>query len=204
MNPYLRLGLDLGPLVVFFVANSYFGIYVATGAIMAAVTVSIGIGYLIERKVTPMPIVTLALVLVFGGLTLWLEDETFIKIRPTIVYTMFTTVLFAGLYYGHSLIKMLLHAAFTLSEEGWRILTVRWAAMFAGLAVVNELVWRNFRRTPGSSTTPGAISRSRSSSRCCKRPSSCAINSIWKMRPRPTTCRRPKAIRADRPAPRPD
>lgn len=144
MNPYLRLGLDLGPLVVFFVANSYFGIYVATGAIMAAVTVSIGIGYLIERKVTPMPIVTLALVLVFGGLTLWLEDETFIKIRPTIVYTMFTTVLFAGLYYGHSLIKMLLHAAFTLSEEGWRILTVRWAAMFAGLAVVNELVWRNF------------------------------------------------------------
>lgn len=143
LSPLVRFALDLGPLVVFFAANAYGGIFFATAAVMAAATVSLAIGYALERKLSPMPVVTFVLVLVFGGLTLWLNDETFVKIRPTIVYTMFATVLAAGLLSGHQLIRYVLQYAFDLTDEGWRMLTVRWAGFFAVLAVVNEIVWRN-------------------------------------------------------------
>ena len=90
-----------------------------------------------------MPMVSGVIVLVFGGLTLYLRDETFIKLKPTIVYTMFAVLLGAGLLWKKPMLELLFGAAFTLTEEGWRKLTLRWALFFAVMAVVNELVWRN-------------------------------------------------------------
>ena len=96
INPLLKLMLDLGPLIIFFVANSRFDIFVATGTFMVAITIAIVIGVAIERKISPMPLVTLVLVMVFGGLTLWLENEIFIKLKPTVLYLMFASVLWGG------------------------------------------------------------------------------------------------------------
>lgn len=142
--PLLKLVLDLGPLLVFFIANASFGIFIATGAFMVAMVVAIGIGFSIERKVSPVPLITGALVLVFGGLTLWLANEVFIKIKPTILYTLFAAILVGGLMNGRMLIKYAFGQAFQLDNEGWRGLTWRWAAFFAVIAVANEIVWRSF------------------------------------------------------------
>lgn len=139
----LRLALDFGPVLAFFVVNAFAGIYWATGAVMLAVTVSLAIGYAIERKLAPVPLVSFALVLVFGGLTLWLQDETFVKIRPTIFYALAGSVLLIGLAFGYSLLKLMLQAALRMEEQGWRLATLLWGGFFLLLAVVNELVWRN-------------------------------------------------------------
>jgi len=142
--PFFKLALDLGPLLIFFVANALFKIYVATGAFMVAMVVVIAIGFVIERKISPVPLITGALVLVFGGLTLWLQNEMFIKVKPTILYALFAAVLLGGMTSGRLLIKYAFGQAFQLNERGWRALTWRWAAFFAVLAVANEIVWRNF------------------------------------------------------------
>jgi intracellular septation protein len=144
INPLLKLALDLGPLLVFFAANAFFGIFVATGAFMAAMVITIGTGFAIERKVSPVPLITGALVLVFGGLTLWLANDLFIKIKPTILYSLFAAILLGGLAGGRLLIKYALGQAFQLDDEGWRLLTWRWSGFFIALAVLNEIVWRNF------------------------------------------------------------
>jgi intracellular septation protein len=141
--PLAKLGLDLGPLVIFFVANWLGGIFVATGVFMVAMLISIGIGFAIERKISPMPLITAALVLFFGGLTLWLADQTFIKIKPTILYTIFAIVLVGGLAMGRIFIKTLLSGTFNLPDHAWRTLTWRWAIFFVVIAVANEVVWRN-------------------------------------------------------------
>ncbi len=144
MPPLLKLALDLGPLLIFFAANAYFGIFVATGVFMVVMVTAIAIGFAIERKVSPVPLITAALVLAFGGLTLWLANEVFIKIKPTILYTLFAAVLVGGLVNGRILIKYAFGQAFRLDEEGWRQLTWRWAGFFVAIAVANEVVWRNF------------------------------------------------------------
>lgn len=141
--PLAKLGLDLGPLVIFFIANWLGGLFVATGVFMVAMVISIGIGFAIERKFSPMPLVTGALVLVFGGLTLWLADDTFIKIKPTILYVIFSIVLVGGLAMGRLFLKTLLSATFNLPDRAWRALTWRWVIFFVVLAVANEVVWRN-------------------------------------------------------------
>jgi intracellular septation protein len=142
--PIAKLVLELGPLVIFFLANSWFGIFTATAAFMAATTVSLSASWAILRKVTVMPLVTGVFVLVFGGLTLWLHDDTFIKIKPTIVNVLFATALGGGLLFGQSLMKIVLSEAIRLQDEGWRLLTIRWAFFFLFLAALNEVVWRNF------------------------------------------------------------
>ena len=91
-----------------------------------------------------MPVVTAVLVVVFGGLTFWLDDPRFIKIKPTIINLLFAGVLLVGLIMRRPLLKMLFGEAFNLTEEGWRKLSVRWALFFLILAVLNELVWRNY------------------------------------------------------------
>jgi intracellular septation protein len=141
--PLIKLGLDLGPLVIFFFANWLWGIYAATGVFMAAMLVSVGVGILVERKLSPVPLITGALVLVFGGLTLWLANDTFIKIKPTILYTIFACVLIGGLAMGRLFIKNLLSATFNLPDRAWRVLTWRWAIYFFAIAALNEIVWRN-------------------------------------------------------------
>ncbi|MGQ0741848.1 MAG: septation protein A [Alphaproteobacteria bacterium] len=142
--PALKLVLDLGPLLIFFVANAWWGIFAATAAFMLAMVVGVVLGFAIERKVSPVPLITGALVLVFGGLTLALSDELFIKLKPTILYTLFAAVLLGGLAGGRLLIKYAFGQAFQLDEASWRTLTWRWSLFFLALALANEMVWRNF------------------------------------------------------------
>ncbi len=144
MSPFLKIVLDLGPLLVFFGGNYLHGIFFATGAFMVAIALSLTITYALERKLAPMPLVTGVVVMVFGTLTVVLQDELFIKLKPTIVNTIFATILFAGLLMERPLIKYLFEQVFPLTDEGWRKLTMRWALFFVFLACLNEVIWRNF------------------------------------------------------------
>jgi intracellular septation protein len=144
INPLLKLVLDIGPLVLFFVANSLFGIFVATAFFMVAIVVALSAGIAIERKLSPVPLITAALVLTFGGLTLWLDDEFFIKIKPTILYTIFSAVLIGGMLSKRLLIKFVLGHSIQMPDAAWRTLTWRWAIFFLVLAAANEFVWRTF------------------------------------------------------------
>ena len=143
MNPFLKLGLDLGPLLLFFVGNAVWGIFTATALFMLAMAVAIAIGIALERKVSPVALVTGVLVLIFGSLTLWLSNDIFIKIKPTILYAMFSIVLLGGLRADRLFIKYLLGQNMRLPDPAWRALTWRWAAFFLALALANEIVWRN-------------------------------------------------------------
>jgi len=143
MHPFLKLALDLGPLLIFFAANAAFGIFTATAVFMAAMLIVIAIGIVIERKISPIPLITGALVLVFGGLTLWLSNDIFIKIKPTILYAIFAAVLLGGLAFSRLFIKLLLGQTLHLPDAAWRTLTWRWAVFFVALAILNEIVWRN-------------------------------------------------------------
>jgi intracellular septation protein len=139
-----KLGLELGPLVVFFIANARADIFVATACFMAAMVVSLLLSWLILKKVAVMPLVTGAVVLVFGGLTLWLQDDTFIKIKPTITNVLFGSILLGGLLFGQSLLKYVFGEVYKLKPEGWWRLTLNWGVFFFVLAVINEILWRNF------------------------------------------------------------
>ena len=140
----LKLLVEIGPLVVFFIGNTQYDIFVATGAFMAATAVSLIASKLIFKRVPAMPLVTGVFVFLMGGLTLYLHDELFIKLKPTIVNVLFASILLGGLAYGHSLLKYLFSDVFQLQDEGWRKLTLRWALFFLLLAVLNEIVWRMF------------------------------------------------------------
>ena len=142
LNPLLKLALDLGPLVVFFAANARFGIFAATAVFMATIIAALAVSYALTRHVAIMPVVTAIIVLIFGSLTLVLHDETFIKLKPTIIYTLFALTLFGGYLLDKPLLAIVFDAMFHLTEEGWRKLTLRWAAFFLVMAVVNEIVWR--------------------------------------------------------------
>jgi intracellular septation protein len=144
LNPSLKLLLDIGPLVLFFAANAKFGIFAATAAFMVAVLIALGVAYALTRRVEIMPVVTAVIVLIFGGLTLILHDELFIKLKPTIIYVLFGGALAVGMMLGKPLLGLLFDSVFSLTEEGWRKLTWRWTAFFFFLAIVNEVVWRNF------------------------------------------------------------
>ncbi len=143
LNPMAKLALDLGPLVLFFVANSRYGIFAATAAFMVAVLAALLVSYVMIRRLPIMPVVTAIIVVVFGGLTLVLHDATFIKVKPTIIYALFGAILLGGLAFNKSLLGVVFDSLFHLSEEGWRKLTLRWAIFFLVLAALNEIVWRN-------------------------------------------------------------
>jgi intracellular septation protein len=143
LNPLLKLALDFGPLVLFFFANSRYGIFAATATFMVAVLAALAVSYAMTRHLPVMPVVTAIIVVVFGGLTLFLHDATFIKVKPTIIYALFGAILLGGLFFGKPLLGMVLDSMFQLTDEGWRKLTLRWAIFFFVLAVLNEIVWRN-------------------------------------------------------------
>jgi intracellular septation protein len=142
LNPMLKLALDLGPLIVFFAVNARFGIFAATAVFMATIIAALAVSWALTRHIAIMPVVTAIVVLVFGTLTLVLHDETFIKLKPTIIYTLFGVSLLGGWLLDKPLLAIVFDAMFHLTEEGWRKLTLRWAAFFLVMAVVNELVWR--------------------------------------------------------------
>ena len=159
INPILKFALELGPLLVFFFANARgeqlsasfpaladLGgpIFIATGLFMAATAIALAVSWTLTRTLPIMPLVSGVVVFVFGGLTLYLQDATFIKMKPTIVNTLFGGVLLGGLFFGRSLLGYVFESAFKLDAAGWRKLTFRWGLFFLFLAVVNEVVWRNF------------------------------------------------------------
>jgi intracellular septation protein len=138
----IKMALELGPLIIFFIANARADIFVATAWFMGAMVVSLALSWMILKKIAVMPLVTGAVVLVFGGLTLWLQDSTFIKIKPTITNGLFAAVLLGGLLFGHSLLRHVFGDVYKLRPEGWRKLTLNWGLFFVVLAIVNEVVWR--------------------------------------------------------------
>lgn len=164
MKAWLKLIIEAGPLVVFFVVNGRGGLpewrhlwvsgselapiqqalFEATGAFMAATIVALLAGWLLERHLPTMPLVSGLFVIVFGGLTLVLGDETFIKMKPTLVNALFAAILLGGLAFGRALLKPLFGSAFQLSDAGWAVLTKRWGLFFVLLALLNEIVWRSF------------------------------------------------------------
>lgn len=139
-----KLVLELGPLAVFFLANSRFDPFTATGIFMVATIISLIVSRIMLKKIPIMPLITGAFVMVFGALTLLLQDETFIQMKPTIVNLMFAAALAGGLWYGRSLIKIVIGDVIKLQDEGWKKLTARWTIFFILLALLNEVVWRNF------------------------------------------------------------
>lgn len=141
-NPVLKLLLELGPLLVFFFSNGRFGIFVATGAFMAAMAVALVASWIINRRLAIMPLVTGIVVAIFGTLTLVLHDDTFIKMKPTIVNVLFGGALLGGLLFGKTLLGYVFDGAFHLDEAGWRKLTIRWGVFFFLLAALNEAIWR--------------------------------------------------------------
>jgi len=141
-HPLFKLATELGPLVVFFIANAKGNLFIATGAFMVAVVVAMIVSYAVTKHVPIMAIVSGVIVLVFGTLTLVLHDETFIKVKPTIIYCLFGAILGGGLLFGRSFIAILFDQVFNLTPAGWRQLTLRWALFFFAMAVLNEVIWR--------------------------------------------------------------
>ncbi|WP_025896937.1 septation protein A [Sneathiella glossodoripedis] len=144
MPQSIKTATELGPIVIFFAAYYLYDLYVATGAIMATTLGSLIVSYAYEKRIPAMPLVTAVVVTIFGGLTLYLNDDTFIKMKPTIIYALFAAALAAGLLLGKSFVKTLFGNFWDLSDTGWHQLTVRLTLFFLSLAVVNEIVWRNF------------------------------------------------------------
>jgi intracellular septation protein len=141
-HPLFKLATEFGPLIVFFIANAKSNLFIATGVFMVAVVAAMIASYVVTRHVPLMAIVTAVVVIVFGTLTLILHDETFIKMKPTIVYTLFAAILCGGLLFGRSFIAIMFDQMFNLTPQGWRILTWRWALWFFAMAVLNEMIWR--------------------------------------------------------------
>ncbi|WP_192931249.1 inner membrane-spanning protein YciB [Gemmobacter serpentinus] len=155
INPLLKMALELGPVVLFFVmfgrlkdqtftlgGTSYDGFIVTTAAFVLLILVTTGILWALTGKLSRMQLMTLVLVVVMGGLSVWLNDERFIKMKPTLLYAAFAAILGFGLLRGQSYLSAVMDEALPMRHEGWMILTKRLALFFAGLAVANELVWR--------------------------------------------------------------
>lgn len=143
LDPTLKMAVEFGPAVVFFLAYTIWGLYWATGVIMVASVVALGLSWLLQRRIAIMPLVTTGMAVVFGGLTLFLHDQTFIMVKPTVINAMFGVVLLGGLFlFDKPLLSVLFGEVFRLDAAGWRKLTFRWGLFFLALAVANEFAWR--------------------------------------------------------------
>lgn len=155
INPWLKIGLEFGPILVFFLAfgrlkdttftlggTQYGGFILATALFVPLLVATTLVLWRLTGRLSVMQIVTLVLVIVFGGLSVWLNDERFFKMKPTIIYTLFAGILGYGLLRGKSYLALAMDEAIPLAPEGWMILTRRLAAFFAALAVANEVIWR--------------------------------------------------------------
>lgn len=145
MSKNLKFWIDLAPLAAFFIGYRLGDLMLATTLIIATTAACLAYVYYVERKIALSPLISGVLVAVFGGLTLALNDEYFIKIKPTIINLLFAVVLIGGvIIFKRGLLKYLFEAAFSLTDQGWRVLSLRWGVFFIFLAVLNEIIWRNF------------------------------------------------------------
>jgi intracellular septation protein len=142
INPALKLALELGPLALFFIAYVRMGMFAATGVMMVSVVATLTVSYALLRRIPIMPLVTAIIVIIFGSLTFYFHDATFIKMKPTALYLLFGAALLGGLAFNRPLLPVLFDGALNVSAEGWRKLTWRWALFFFAMAALNEVVWR--------------------------------------------------------------
>ena len=142
MKSIYKLLIDIGPLAVFFIFYTRSGLQASILPLMIATVIAVLFSYILEKKIPIMPTLGAGIVLIFGGLTIYFDNEVFIKMKPTIINLIFAIILYAGMLVKKPLLKILLGAALRLEEEGWRILTYRWIGFFIALAILNEIVWR--------------------------------------------------------------
>jgi intracellular septation protein len=138
----LRMIVEYGPIVAFFIVYYMADLITATIAIMITTTVALALSYIVERHVPMMPLITAGIVGVFGGLTIWLQDETFIKMKPTIIQAIFGMALVIGLLTNQLFLKKLMGSAWQMTDKGWKIISLRFALFFFVSAALNEIVWR--------------------------------------------------------------
>ena len=142
MKSIFKLLIDIGPLAVFFVFYTRSDLKTAILPFMIATIIAVLFSYIIEKKIPIMPTVGAAIILIFGGLTIYFDNETFFKMKPTIINLLFAGILYGGIILNKSLLRYLLGAALKLQDEGWDILTKRWIGFFIALAILNEIIWR--------------------------------------------------------------
>ena len=139
---WARILVEWGPLISFFIANARGGIFWGTGVFMVATAIALAVSWTWTRKLALVPLIGAVFVAIFGGLTLWLQNDTFIKVKVTLVNLLFGAILLTGLAFGKQFLKLILGEALKMDDEGWRILTLRWGLFFFALALLNEVVWR--------------------------------------------------------------
>ena len=142
MKSLYKLLIDIGPLAVFFIFYTRSGLQASILPFMVATVIAVLFSYILEKKIPIMPTVGAAIVLLFGGLTIYFDNDVFFKMKPTIINVLFAVILYGGILINKPLLKYLLGAALKLEEEGWKILTQRWIGFFIALAILNEVVWR--------------------------------------------------------------
>ena len=142
MKSLYKLLIDIGPLAVFFIFYTRSGLQASILPFMVATIIAVLFSYILEKKIPIMPTVGAAIVLLFGGLTIYFDNDVFFKMKPTIINVLFAVILYGGILINKPLLKYLLGAALKLEEAGWKILTQRWIGFFIALAVLNEIVWR--------------------------------------------------------------
>ena len=142
MKSFYKLLIDIGPLAVFFIFYTRSGLQASILPFMVATVIAVLFSYILEKKIPIMPTVGAAIVLLFGGLTIYFDNDVFFKMKPTIINVLFAVILYGGILINKPLLKYLLGAALKLEEAGWKILTQRWIGFFIALAVLNEIVWR--------------------------------------------------------------
>mgnify|MGYP001453823510 FL=1 len=142
MKSFYKLLIDIGPLAVFFIFYTRNGLQASILPFMIATVISVLFSYILEKKIPIMPTIGAAIVLLFGGLTIYFDNEVFFKMKPTIINLLFAIILYGGIMINKPLLKYLLGAALKLEDQGWNILTQRWIGFFIALAILNEIVWR--------------------------------------------------------------
>jgi len=143
-NSLIKSLIEIIPLILFFIANAKYGIIVATKIFVITTLIALIASYLYLKKISTPLLITSFLVLIFGGLTIFFKDPTFIKLKPTIVYLLFSSFLFLGLKLKKNFLKIYLSSLIKLNNLGWDILTKRWSLFFFTMAILNEIIWRNF------------------------------------------------------------
>ena len=142
MKSLYKLIIDIGPLAVFFIFYTRSGLQASILPFMVATVIAVLFSYILEKKIPIMPTVGAGIVLLFGGLTIYFDNDIFFKMKPTIINVLFAVILYGGILINKPLLKYLLGAALKLEEAGWKILTQRWIGFFIALAILNEIVWR--------------------------------------------------------------